>query len=135
MKRLARILLRLLACSAALLWVAVFLSAPRVAMELLVLVSPIVCAAWLILTLTARRPSRSVAAGRGVQVDHRAVVARDGGVCAMCGTGDATVVAAQRPARPSDQSRLDRFITLCEGCASATPLPKIRAGFDPAGSA
>jgi hypothetical protein len=135
MKRIARIVLRLAGCLAAVLWVVVFLSTPRVAMELLVLASPVVCAAWLILTLSARRPSRRVVAGSPEQVNVDAVIARDGGVCAQCGTGGARAVATRRPARPSDQSQIDRFITLCAGCASTTPLPKTRSGFDPVGRA
>lgn len=115
---------------AALLWAVAFVSFPRVAMELLVLTSPVIVAVWLVTSLTAssrsaqRGPRLSTAAPTPDVYD--AVLARDGRACATCGGPGATIVVMRRPARRGEDDPLARFMSLCGACAAATPLARPR---------
>jgi len=124
---MARMALTLLGVIAALVWAAVFVEAPGAALEVLLLLSPVVVTIWLILMLTAPRRSRRAVAQHGQDgpppPDAGTVLRRDRGVCSVCGTTGARTVVARRPARRDDADPLARFASLCDACASTTALP------------
>ncbi len=121
--------LTLLGAFASLAWSILLVRAPGAAMELLILTSPVVVAAWLVLMLTAPAPRRR----RRQNTDHAAVspalaaetrarvLQRDGGRCRLCGAPGAQRITRRRPVRRGDAPE-DRFITLCDACAATTAL-------------
>ena len=133
--------LALLGMAAALGWAVLMVRAPGAALELLLVTSPVVVAVWLIVMLTA--PQRGPGAapdGTGARGGtapptaervRDAVLARDGGICALCDDRGAGAVAARRPARRRDPDPLARFITLCDTCAAAAALPVVAEGCRP----
>lgn len=115
-------------------WSALLVRAPGAALELLLFTSPVVVAVWLIVMLTApdgRAWANSAPGGPGsrgtsdVAAVRDAVVARDGGVCAYCGAGGATRVAARAAPRRDDPDPLARYVTLCEACAASSAYPAL----------
>ena len=129
MGRVVRSGLTLLGLVAALGWSVLFVRAPGLAMEQLVLWSPVVVTLWLIVMLSAsnrRATARRNTTGASAvppPVDVRdAVLARDGGRCSLCGAPGAHSVAARRPVRRGDSDPLDRYVSLCDGCAAAGVL-------------
>lgn len=118
----------MLGVAAAFIWGGLFLANPRVSLELLVLLAPIVVPVWLITMLTRSGSDRSQSA-RDKQGDlppttalRDAVLDRDGGICANCGGPDAARIAARRPARTGEPDPLSRYVSLCADCATVTPL-------------
>ncbi len=148
MGSLIRTMVALAGMAAALGWSALFVRAPGVAMEQLVLTSPIVVTVWLIVMLSAStRPRRmvrsdgapAIAAAAPAAIQD-AVRTRDGRRCVLCGGADANTVAARRPGRRADADPLDRYVTLCRTCAAAGALSSqartpARTASRPAGSA
>lgn len=123
-----RVLLTVIGMIASLAWAVLFVRAPGAALEILLFVSPVVVAVWLVVALSAphRRPPRPRApAGEGG--DGRAAApapAAAGGRCAVCGAA-AMTVAARRPRRRAERDPLERFISLCARCAADSVLPSV----------
>ena len=138
MGRVVRSGLTLLGLVAALGWSVLFVRAPGVAMEQLVLWSPVVVTLWLIVMLSAsnrrmtvRRNTPAVSAVPPPADVRDAVLARDRGRCSLCGASGARSVAARRPARRGDPDPLDRYVSLCDGCVAAgvlAPHDPLRGG-------
>ena len=129
MGRIARSGLTLLGLVAALGWSVLFVRAPGLAMEQLVLWSPVVVAGWLIVMLSgrtrtgaAKRKSSATSATSLPAGIREAVLARDGGACSLCGAAGAGAVAARRPARRGDADPLDRYFAFCDDCVAAGAL-------------
>lgn len=125
MERLIRTLLALVGVAALLGCSVLMVLSPRVALELLLLTSPVYVAVWLVVMLTAGNLTRRRAIERGsvpAPETWSAVLARDGGRCTVCG-GAGSAVIARRPARRGEADRLARFATLCAACAATSALP------------
>ena len=99
-------------------WAWLFLRAPGVALEILLLLSPLVVAGWLIVTLTPIR-SRVTPLGRR---PHPAPRSRsvEGARCATCQLRPATRLVARGPLRASGEATL----ALCDACAAGSPLAR-----------
>jgi hypothetical protein len=132
MSRTAHALWTVVGMLAALGWAALFVEAPRVAMELLVLVSPVAVPIWLIVMLSAPRRAARGRSRDGASHLSPAAPAEPasltGGPCAVCGAPVATTLVARRPARRGDPGAGARVIALCSACAAASPLPSVAAG-------
>lgn len=134
-------------------WAVLFVEAPGVALELLVLASPVVVTLWLIVMLSGPGPHRRAKAAAGAarrvvpaalspceqetgrsRAPRAEVLRRDGGACRLCGAPRAMTVAAERPARRDDDDPLRRYISLCDGCAATTSLPLLAARAADAGA-
>jgi hypothetical protein len=111
---------------AALVWATLFVQAPGAALEVLLMVSPIVVTAWLIISLTARRPAYrqpKTALQPEVPSPSGAVHVGGGpGPCAFCGAPHVTALVRRLPAARGEE-RAGHTLLVCADCAKATPLP------------
>jgi hypothetical protein len=119
MERWVRSGLAALSAAAALGWAVLFVQAPGAALEVLLMASPIVMTAWLVVSLTARRSDLHPRSMPAAPTPSAPEALMDG-PCAFCGTSRVSALALRLP---GSSRSVEQRIALCEACAAATPLP------------
>jgi hypothetical protein len=123
MERLGRSAFATLGAAAALGWALLFVQAPGVALELLLLTSPVVVTIWLIVALTGRESLHSRRRDAAPGSMPLPAAPEPAVECAGCGALHAAVPAVRLTDRCSVRRAARRVLPLCDRCAAESVLP------------